>query len=337
VWPAAAGPRKDRPVTPRPAAAASPGASPDQSPSPSPSSPAESPSPGGGITPSPGGSGRRPWTSIHNWTYWIDQPRLDQIGGSSYELAVIDYSGDGTAGQEFSAAQIDSLRRSGCQRRVLAYFSIGEAEDYRFYWQRGWRPGSPGIIVGQNQHWKGNYYVRYWDPEWQALVFQYLDRILKAGFDGVYLDRVDAYQDPHARGHEQEMVDLVKGIASYARQRSPLGDDFGVVVQNAEELAARHADYLTVTTGIGREEVYYADTNQATSSGAQRDVEANLDLFKRGSRGRLVLTVDYADRADLVADAYRKSQAKGYVPYVTSVGLEGMRVNRGFEPSCSSS
>jgi len=40
--------------------------------------------------------------------------------------------------------------------------------------------------------------VRYWDPRWQAVIYgsasAHLDRILAAGFDGVYLDIIDAYQ-----------------------------------------------------------------------------------------------------------------------------------------------
>jgi len=40
--------------------------------------------------------------------------------------------------------------------------------------------------------------VKYWDKEWQQIIYgtpgAYLDRILKAGFDGVYLDLVDAFE-----------------------------------------------------------------------------------------------------------------------------------------------
>jgi cysteinyl-tRNA synthetase len=49
----------------------------------------------------------------------------------------------------------------------------------------------------ENPHWKGNYKVRYWEPSWQELILgkedAYLDKILKTGFDGVYLDIIDAF------------------------------------------------------------------------------------------------------------------------------------------------
>jgi len=277
---------------------------------------------------------RRPWGAIGSWVYWLDGPRLDQIGPSGYDLAVIDYSQDGSANAEFSADAITALRAGGCGRRVVAYLSIGEAEDYRFYWQAGWRPGNPSWITARNTRWKGNYLVQFWTPEWQALVRQYVDRIVAAGFDGIYLDRVDAYQEPRLRGHEQDMVNFVLDIAAYARARSPLGDDFGVFVQNAEELGARHPDYVDQLTGIGREETYVLATNHPVDDTQSAATEALLNLFRRSDGSGLILTVDYADQADLIADACIRSSAQGFVPYVGPVGLDRMTLDAGGGPVC---
>ena len=75
---------------------------------------------------------------------------------------------------------------------MLAYMNIGEAEDYRFYWQDGWRPGNPTWLDAENPDWPGNYEVYHWDPGWQAIISAYTDRLLSAGFDGAYLDIIDA-------------------------------------------------------------------------------------------------------------------------------------------------
>jgi cysteinyl-tRNA synthetase len=76
--------------------------------------------------------------------------------------------------------------------------SIGEAEDYRYYWQTDWRTGNPSWIAEENPDWEGNYKVKYWEPEWQDIIYgnnnSYLIRILGAGFDGVYLDIIDAFE-----------------------------------------------------------------------------------------------------------------------------------------------
>jgi cysteinyl-tRNA synthetase len=40
--------------------------------------------------------------------------------------------------------------------------------------------------------------VQYWRSEWQSLIFEgpdaYINRITAAGFDGVYLDLIDAFE-----------------------------------------------------------------------------------------------------------------------------------------------
>ncbi|HLY31378.1 MAG TPA: MJ1477/TM1410 family putative glycoside hydrolase [Ktedonobacterales bacterium] len=281
---------------------------------------------------------RRPWTNIHNWVYWLDNPDLTTIGASAYELAVIDYSADGSGAQASTAAQIARLRTSGCQRRVVAYLSIGEAENYRWYWQNGWRPGgagSPSWLAAEDSDWPGNYWVRYWEPAWQKIVFAYLDKIIAAGFDGIYLDRIDAYAEPYANGHEDDMLAFVQAIASYARTHSPLGHDFGVIAQNAEELGPGHPDYVRALTGIGREETYVQAMNDPTAPSDTAEAVADLQVFRQQSQGHLVLTVDYATQADLIRMAYTKSRAQGFIPYVTDDSLSSMRINPGFAPTCS--
>ncbi|MCK4783235.1 MAG: endo alpha-1,4 polygalactosaminidase [Desulfobacteraceae bacterium] len=78
------------------------------------------------------------------------------------------------------------------------YMSIGEAEDYRYYWQTGWKEGNPAFLDKEDPNWKGNFYVRYWDTDWQKIIYgndnSYLKKILDAGFDAVYLDLIDAFE-----------------------------------------------------------------------------------------------------------------------------------------------
>ncbi|HZO71724.1 MAG TPA: MJ1477/TM1410 family putative glycoside hydrolase [Ktedonobacteraceae bacterium] len=280
------------------------------------------------------GSMRRPWNAVHNWAYWLDNPNLDQISRSNYELVVIDYSADGSAAKAFTARQIAMLRNSSCQRRVVAYLSIGQAESYRGYWQSNWKEGSPIWLAAPDPDWSGNYWVHYWDPDWQRIIYHYLDAIIAAGFDGVYLDRIDAYQEDYAAGHEEDMVRFVSNIAQYARSHSPLGEDFGIIAQNAEDLAQYHPEYVRLLTGIGREEVYVQATNQPTSSAVRAAVEHDLDIFRQNSQAGLVLTVDYATNAAMIRTAYEHAYAKGYIPYVTQAALDHLQINAGYEPGC---
>lgn len=283
----------------------------------------------------------RSWDEIHNFTYWLDGPNLTTIGNSSFELAVIDYSADGSADGEFTPAQIATLKTAGCPRKVLAYLSIGEAEDYRWYWQPDWSVGDPAWIVAENPDWPGNYKVAYWHPGWQAIIFAYLDKIIAQGFDGVYLDIVDAYQYDYAAGHEQDMVDFVIAIATYGRTHSPAGQSFATFPQNAWELAGDHPEYLAAINGIGKEETYYFATDDLTTPAERQEMEQWLDIYRNqagyaGPDGQgLVLNIDYANQPTHIADAYTSAAAKGYLEYVTDVDLDHLRINPGYEPTCS--
>ena len=103
-------------------------------------------------------------------------------------------------GVAFTASEINQLKSkaNGGKRLVICYMSIGEAEDYRYYWESGWKVGNPSFLDKENPNWKGNFKVRYWDKDWQKIIYgnnsSYLKKILDAGFDGVYLDIIDAFE-----------------------------------------------------------------------------------------------------------------------------------------------
>ena len=102
--------------------------------------------------------------------------------------------------QLLTQTQVNQLKTkaNGGKRLVIAYMSIGEAEDYRYYWQSDWETGSPSFIKAVNPDWEGNYKVEYWNSDWQSVIYgnsdAYLDKLLSSGFDGAYLDIIDAFE-----------------------------------------------------------------------------------------------------------------------------------------------
>jgi cysteinyl-tRNA synthetase, unknown class len=120
------------------------------------------------------------------------------VTATNYDLLIVDLFFN--AESIFTASEVEELRAkaNGGRRLVIAYMSVGEAENYRWYWQSGWNPGSPAWLGAENPDWPGNFTVKYWDPEWQKIIYgndgSYLKKILDAGFDGVYLDRIDAFE-----------------------------------------------------------------------------------------------------------------------------------------------
>jgi cysteinyl-tRNA synthetase len=272
-----------------------------------------------------------PLAAVNDFLYQLQNLDLTAIGDTAYDLVIMDYSADGDDASAFTAGQIADLKASpGGDKIVLAYMSIGEAEDYRFYWQEGWIPGNPAWLDVENPDWAGNYKVHYWDPAWQTLIFSYTDRLLDAGFDGAYLDIIDAYEyysDQDRTTAAQEMVSFVAAIRAHARASDP---DFYIFPQNAPELAKEISAYLNSVDGIGQEDIYYGydDDDVMTPPTVTAELEGYLDLFKNA--GKLVLTVDYT--WSHVDDAYTKSQTKGYVPFCTVRDLDQLTINIGHEP-----
>ncbi|HIJ64637.1 MAG TPA: hypothetical protein HPP77_01695 [Candidatus Hydrogenedentes bacterium] len=135
---------------------------------------------------------------LNSESFGTRQAFLSALDATAYDLFIIDL--DAPDGAAFTPAEIAELKTkpNGMRRLVICYMSIGEAEDYRYYWQSAWDTNPPDWIVAENPDWEGNYKVEYWDPAWQAVIFgsedAYLDRILEAGFDGAYLDIIDAFE-----------------------------------------------------------------------------------------------------------------------------------------------
>lgn len=132
-------------------------------------------------------------------SYATEDDFLDAVANTNYDVIVMDaFFGGGT--DTYAAADIERLKTkaNGGQRLVISYMSIGEAEDYRYYWESDWLTDSPSWLDEENPDWAGNYKVNYWDEDWQAIIFgssdAYLDKLLTAGFDGVYLDIIDAFE-----------------------------------------------------------------------------------------------------------------------------------------------
>jgi cysteinyl-tRNA synthetase len=122
---------------------------------------------------------------------------INAITATNYDLVVMDlYFRNRT---EFTLSEINQIRNkaNGGKRLVFSYVSIGEAEDYRYYWQPNWNTTPPSWLDFENPNWPGNYKVRYWEPEWQQIIYgndtSYVKKIINSGFDGVYLDLVDAF------------------------------------------------------------------------------------------------------------------------------------------------
>lgn len=138
---------------------------------------------------------------INTQAYSTKQQFIDALMSCSYDVILMDaFFQENDLSQTYTMAEISGLKTKpgGGKRLVIAYLSIGEAEDYRYYWNNEWKSTKPAWLGRENPQWQGNYEVRYWMPEWKQLITgndsSYLQKILDAGFDGVYLDIIDGFE-----------------------------------------------------------------------------------------------------------------------------------------------
>lgn len=255
--------------------------------------------------------------AVRSWGYQLQQVDPGAVAATSHDLMVIDYARDGTAEGAFEPAKVVLMQRKpdGQRRIVLAYLSIGEAEDYRFYWQRDWSASPPGWLGQENPDWPGNYAVHYWDEAWQELILgspeAYLDAILASGFDGVYLDRIDAFGVPApgvSRSQRMQlMADFVVRIAEYARERRP---GFIVVGQNGEELLD-DPDYASAIDAVAKEDLFFGLAGDGLIN-SKAELRASLRPLQRfQATGKPILLVEYLDDPQSIELARQQAAALG--------------------------
>lgn len=309
--------------------------------------------------------------AVTHWLYLIDvnldEDTVAQITDSTYDMVVIDFITSEAANVDYPLAEvIATWQDAEHPKLVIAYIDIGQAESYRTYWQPGWGIGDPHWIISADPDgWAENYPVAYWYDEYRDIWLAedgYIAQIAAAGFDGIYLDWVEAYDDTNviafaeAEGTDpiQEMIWWVEDLSAALREHNPAAV---VIGQNAAELAG-YPDYVAVIDAIAQEQVwfdggadndppgdcplprteadidspaYVASLSEACRTQYEAYPESTLhvssewyldDLEAAQVQGLVIFTVDYALDPENVAWVYRESRKHGFVPFVSNRNLD---------------
>ena len=277
-------------------------------------------------TPTPSEAAR-----AESWFYQLQDIELDSLRQNDAEVLVIDPSrrGDGDQAGFWTGEEINSLHRQG--KKVIAYFSIGEAEDYRNYWKKSWRQSPPPFLNRANVEggYANNYLVEYWHPEWHSILLSRLEKLQALGFDGVYLDKVDAFEDwqsvdssKNVEFLKEEMVELILAIGEAGRSRA--GSEFQLFLQNGWDLWSE-PKLQTVVTGVGIEEFtlgWEGVDGQETPSSTKRQIEEALQTIPNWR----VLIVDYPSKKTSEEEkelAREEARRVGAFPFLTDRALKG--------------
>lgn len=282
--------------------------------------------------------GAGPLAGVRSWGYQLQKLDIAKAAASPFDLVVIDYARDGSDETALKPKDLERMRQrsDGPPRKILAYLSIGEAESYRYYWDKRWKREKPAWLLGENPDWDENFAVCFWDEDWQRLMCgapqAYLDRILAAGFDGVYLDKCDVYEDIRQRHRkaaagrpdlEADMAAFIARISSHAKGKRP---GFAIVMQNAEQLLER-ADVMAAIDGVAKEELWFGQEGGERRNAAEdaQDAKRCLDLAKRA--GKAVLVVEYLDDLKKAAEAAERAREAGFVLHIARKDRELDRLN----------
>jgi cysteinyl-tRNA synthetase len=240
--------------------------------------------------------------------------------------------------EPWTAEDLSAIRAGKVGRKVVSYLSIGEAEDYRAYWNPKWdanhdgKPdaGAPAWLLAQNPEWKGNYRVKYWQPAWQQIILTNVDQIMAAGFDGAYLDIVDGFEtfeqdgkdfiddrvNPETKqSYRRDMVDWVKAVAARARKANPAAL---VIPQNGMQLFAQ-ADFLATVDAVGAEDLFTNGDKLQKAADTKYILECLAPLM---AAHKPVLDIEYARSKELRAKAQAAAAQHGFIWLVTDRPLK---------------
>lgn len=274
---------------------------------------------------------------VDDYLYLLDYEQFSsrndvllQIEESKFDLIILDtfYSDK----SPWLNSEIYSLKNStGGDKIIISYLSIGEAEDYRYYWNNDWIENPPNWLDEENEEWEGNYKVKYWDPEWQKIIFDYIEnKTVDAGFDGIFLDIIDGYyyyEDKGIENAEELMVDFVCNISQFCHQDLNR-ENFLIVPQNGESLG-HYSRYLDSISGLAKEDIFYND--DSINSKDERDsVLEEVNLFLENDK--FVLITDYCRKTVNIEIFYTVAYLNGLIPYATTRDLNEIIINPNFEP-----
>ncbi len=272
--------------------------------------------------------GSRPLNAARSWHYHLTSLDLDTILKSDADLIVTEYSPNIEPYKPWTAQDVArvKVRADGRKRTVLAYFSIGEAESYRFYWKSEWSGDQvPGWYVAENCAWPRNYMVRFWHDGWKDIIYRgadsFLKRIVAAGFDGVYLDRIDVFWElmKERPGAREDMIRFVTEIAETGRRLKP---GFLVVAQNAEDLLDEPR-YRDVIDGLGKEDLLHGH-GSTNARNPDEDIAESLRHIRRLQRDwKPVFAVEYVTEPGLIEPTRAELQSYGMVATIAHRSLDG--------------
>jgi len=269
---------------------------------------------------------------------------LARLERSPYDMLVIDRVHTVRGLEQYDTTSV--VKRLRSTRICLAYFNVGQAENYRSYWGEDWKeptaeaPGSPAFLLTIDpEGWAGDFPVAFWNPQWRAMLLEQIDDVVARGFDGIYCDWVLGYEFPKVVAAARQagvepgraMAELLRDLRKRGRRTNPR---FQVVMQNGGALFREVPKLAQWVDGYVQEPVSFAGQAGVAwddPGGADAAIPAEgdwstktmlADLRFIRSKGVTTFTLDYCIDPGNAALARERARSVRALPFVTRAILD---------------
>lgn len=208
-------------------------------------------------------------------------------------------------------------------KKVLGYLSLGEVNESRPYFAE---VKGEGLLLVENENWKGSYFVDVRDMRWtKRVIDELVPAILRHGFQGVFLDTLD--NPGHLeRTDAKAYAGMTEAGARLVRTLRRNFPRMTIVLNRGYDLLPSVERDIDMVLG----ESVYADYDFAAKRYGRVDegtYRQQVELLQAAARRQpklKVLTLDYWDPDDAagIAEIYRIQAANGFSPYVATVELD---------------
>jgi len=294
--------------------------------------------------------------SVKNFMYQIegltDPAAVDKLAGSGYDMVIVAPTFDVKGNEKFHASSmVKALHDAKPGRLVIATLNIGQAENFRTYWTATWHgensagPAVPGYLLGADPNSGADtFLVRFWRPRWQNIFLGprgLIHRIMGAGFDGVCVQGLDAYDnDPIDVAADREkidpsksMLDFVTAVRTHVRQAK---SDGIVLALNASDFLDDQPGFAKAIDGLVAEDTWFSGSDDAKWDDPTAGDQPNNDSDEDSTTGLIrqyhkfldagvpVFTIDYCVKPQNADRVYRESAREGFIPLVTRVSADNV-------------
>ncbi|MFW5705334.1 MAG: endo alpha-1,4 polygalactosaminidase, partial [Nanoarchaeota archaeon] len=171
--------------------------------------------------------------------------------------------------------EISELQKKG--KTLFYVVNLGEADKTADYWEEGWKVNDPEFIFEKIEAEGTEYVTVFWNPFWQAIVYEQVVDLALLGYDGVVLEGLDYYEYFRKKGWQRtdkEMVEYVSRIRNISLDQKEdfkifMGD--GLTIYNFNNLSS-------FVDGVLVKDIWYTDGKRNSLKNSVVKLEKLIDV-----------------------------------------------------------